>query len=188
MISQIRRAGRALVLAGFCAAWAGCSVQRVPLRDPAAKGTAASDAPYDFQKERPSPPPPAAGGSAAAQPTLETPAATDLGAPGVAVQDLPAPAPAPSGDGATAPAAGAPGGGSGFRVQVLASTDAAAAEQARADVESRLGYRAYVRFESPYYKVRVGNCATNEDCQRLQDQLRAAGFMTVWVVPETIER
>lgn len=173
---------RVLLAGAACGLWGGCSVQRVPLKDPAARSGTPTDAPYDFQKERPSPPPPAGDAAATAPPTLDTPEAVDLGAPGVAVQDL---APAPSATPAPAPAAA--GAASGFRVQVLASTDAAAAETTRADIESRLGLRAYVRFEAPYYKVRVGNCTTNDDCQRLQEQLRAAGFMTVWVVPETIE-
>ena len=183
MMTKSRRACWLLVLASACVGWASCSVQRVPLRDPAARGTDTSNPPYDFQKERPSPPPPAGDEAATPPPTLDTPQPTDLGAPAVAVQDLPAPSPTPAR--ATAPAAGS---APGFRVQILAASDAAAAEQTRADVESRLGFRAYVRFEAPYYKVRVGNCTTNDDCQRLQDQLRAAGFATVWVVPETIER
>lgn len=181
MRSKSRRVTGVLLAGVACAVWGGCSVQRVPLKDPAARGTAPTDAPYDFQKERPSPPPPAGDAATMPPPTLDTPEAADLGTAGVAVQDLAAPAPSP------APATGTPAAASGFRVQVLASTDAAAAEKTRADVESRLGLRAYVRFESPYYKVRVGNCSTNDDCQRLQEQLRAAGFMTVWVVPETIE-
>jgi len=184
-MSKSRRACRALVLASACVVWGSCSVQRVPLRDPAARGSDTSNPPYDFQKERPSPPPPAGDETATPPPTLDTPQATDLGAPGVTVQDLPAPSPTPRPTPATPAAAGST---SGFRVQILAASDAAAAEQARADVESRLGLRAYVRFEAPYYKVRVGNCITNDDCQRLQDQLRTAGFATLWVVPETIER
>lgn len=186
MKSRSRRVRQLLLLAGACAAAGGCSVQRVPLKDPAGQAATAGNAPYDFQKEKPSPPAPAAGTASEPAPTLDTPEATDLGAPGVTVQDLPAP-PAPAA-GQPAPGAAAPPAANGFRVQILATTDAAAADKARADAETRLGLRAYVRFESPYYKVRVGNCATNDDCQRLQDQLRAAGFATVWVVPETIER
>lgn len=185
MRPKSRRVTGALLLAAACAVWGGCSVQRVPLKDPAARGTAPTDTPYDPQKERPSPPPPVTDDAASPPPTLDTPEPTDFGAPGVAVQDLAAPPVSPAPGSTPAPAGGTAA--SGFRVQVLASTDAAAAETARADVEARLGLKAYVRFEAPYYKVRVGNCSTNDDCQRLQEQLRAAGFMTVWVVPETIE-
>jgi cell division protein FtsN len=186
---MIRSSSRILAALAALAAIAGCSIKRVPAGDPArSSGTTtapASSGPYDFQKERPSPPAPT---ETTAPPTLETPQAADFGSPAVQVQDLPAQAPSPSPAPAQPSDAGAPNATGGFRVQVFASTDADAAERARADVESRLGLPAYLRFESPYHKVRVGNCATTDECQRLQETLRTAGFTTLWVVPDTIQR
>ena len=172
---------------GFVAmAVASCSVQRVPIGDPTAtKASTSGQAPYDFQKERPSP----AATDAAAAPTLDTPQAADLGSPGVAVQDLPAPAvstPAVASP-PDAPKAAAPAAADGFRIQVMAATDAATADRSRADIESKLGVKAYVVYQSPYYKVRVGDCPTQDACRALQDRLRGAGFATVWLVPDAIE-
>jgi hypothetical protein len=72
-------------------------------------------------------------------------------------------------------------------VQILATSDADAAERLRREVESRLGVRAYVAYQAPYYKVRVGNCAASDDCRELQSRLRGAGYDTVWIVADQIE-
>ena len=171
----------------------GCSVKRVPVGDPAAT-TSTSNTPYDFQGEAQSPPPPAVPDDAAtgvvdAPPNLETPAPAQLDAPAVAVQDLPASAPASPPAASTAGGTTAPSGagGDGYRVQILATSDAEAAERLRREVESRLGVRAYVAFQAPYYKVRVGNCALSDDCRELQSRLRSAGYDTVWIVADQIE-
>ena len=177
---------------------AGCSVKRVPVGDPAATPSSSSHSPYDPQGEAQSPPPPAvssdaASGAADAPPNLETPAPAQLDAPAVQVQDLPAPTPQPTqpaSPGAAAPSTGGVGSGSGadgYRVQILATTDADAADRMRREVESRLGVRAYVAYQAPYYKVRVGNCATSDDCRDLQGRLRNAGYDTVWIVADQVE-
>ena len=177
----------------------GCSVQRVPVRDPA---TSSARAPYDFEAEKAAPPPPAVAPAPAGArldsetASLETPVPVDLGAPSLRVQDLAAPAAAnpPPASATDAPmtAPAAPGasrgrGSAGFRVQIFATTDAAAAERMRREVEARLGVRAYVEFDAPYHKVRVGNCATSDACRELQTRLRGAGYTSVWAVPATIE-
>jgi len=198
-----------LLLAGVTTLWGvGCSVQRVGVRDPAARP--AGNAPYDPQAERASPPAPTvaakpATGSEAEPPTLDTPQAVDFGSPRVQVEDLAVPqAPASqpsaerqSGDadptsasstGASGPTSAAsdqaPAGAAAYRVQVFAGTDAAMAESVRADVASRLGEPAVVVYQAPYYKVRVGDCPTSDRCTDLQARLRSAGFTTTWVVAD----
>lgn len=173
-----------VALGGVLLEVAGCSVRRVPVRDPAA--TAAK--PYDFQGEAASPPPPQVAPAPAsgreAPPNLETPEAARLDAPPVEVQDLPPPEPV--GDPEISPAARpatSPPPATGFRVQVFASTDAGATERVRADVAARFTERVSVDYEAPYYKVRVGSCAASDACHDLQERLRAAGFATVWIVP-----
>ena len=189
----------------------GCSVKRVPLRDPASSGVRA---PYDFEGEKPAPPPPdvqaAPAGARLDSVSLETAAPADLDAPAVQVQDLAAPprpaAAAPSGSSAPAQdLAGVPGSSpatppsgstagtagalapNGYRVQIFATTDAAAAESMRHDIEVRLGTKAYVEFQAPYHKVRVGNCTTHEACRDLQTRLQQAGYASVWIVPSPVE-
>jgi cell division protein FtsN len=186
--------GTRLAAAVACAvAVAGCSVQRVGLKDPAATGGTTQSG-YDPQAERASPPAPAvdaAPGSSEPPPTLDTPQAANFGSPRVQVQDLdapPAPAaapgapPAPAPAGAPAAAAGSAGGG--YSVQVFAGTNAADAEAVRADVEARVRARAVVVYQAPHYKVRVGSCPTSADCGDLQVRLRDAGFNNLWVVSD----
>jgi hypothetical protein len=186
-VGSKQRAGLCSAIACVALAVASCTVQRVPSGDPAATKPASGQAPYDFQKERPSPPAPATGAETAVPPTLDTPAA-DLGSPGVAVQDLPAPpapVPAPPANN-NAPAVPKATVG-GFRIQIMAVTDAATADRTRADIESKFGVKAYIVYQSPYYKVRVGDCPTQDECRGLQDRLRGAGYTTVWLVPDAIQ-
>ena len=55
----------------------------------------------------------------------------------------------------------------------------------QARCESKTGSKAYVVCR-PYYKVRVGDCASSDGCRDLQAQLRDAGYDTVWIVPDAI--
>jgi cell division protein FtsN len=166
---------------------AGCSVKRVPTHDPASP---APGKPYDYQGEAQSPPPPAvpaeaAGQPAQAPPDLETPQPASLGAPPVDVQDLPPSAPPSGNANAPAPAANPDdAGGSRYRVQVFASPDAEAAERVRAEIQARFGVPASVVFQAPYYKVRAGDCPTNDACRDLQEKLRGAGYDTVWITSD----
>jgi cell division protein FtsN len=166
---------------------AGCAVQRVPTKDPAATAPA-NDGVYEPQREAASPPPPAVSPSpthaSPPPPNLEVPAPVDLDSPAVTAQDL-----APSAT-TTAPDAriGASSGQPGFRVQVFAGGDSSAAEEYRSQVESRTGLRAYVSYQAPYYKVRVGDCPSNEACREIQERLRAAGYEALWIVSDQIAR
>jgi hypothetical protein len=188
----------------------GCTVQRVPLKDPAKSGRGA---PYDFEKEGTIPPPPRvepapASGRLDSGATLETPQAAQLDAPAVVVQDLsppatvsptppvvvasvatPAPAAAPSASGASVETPTEASGArlaSGYRVQVFAGARDPAL-QLRSEIQVRLGERVYVDYVAPYYKVRVGNCRTSEACRALESRLRQEGYGTIWTVPAQIE-
>jgi SPOR domain len=180
--------GQWIACAALVAFGTGCSVQRVPLKDPA-KTAPPESGTYDPQREAASPPPPAVqpqpAGAAEPAPTLDVPAPADLDTPGVQVQDLPAPGqpstPAKSPD--ARPSQSSTGSGE-YHVQVFASTDRDAAERVRAEVETRIGSARLVS-EPPYFKVRVGDCPTSEACRDLQERLRAAGYDTVWIVSDT---
>jgi cell division protein FtsN len=164
---------------------ASCSVQRVPMRDPAATPRSTdtdtgSSSTYSPQAEAPSPPPPAVAPAPASAtsdeaPTLEVAAPANLETPAVSVQDLPAQSVHAS-----------PSAGPGYRVQVFAGKDSSVAERVRAEVEARTGTRAYVTYQAPFYKVRAGDCSTSDACRDLQVRLRDLGYDTVWVVPDQI--
>lgn len=174
---------------------AGCSVQRVPLRDPQTSAPPASK-PYDFEAEAKPPPPPAvatapaSGTMSSEAPVLELPSSADWSSPAVAVEDLPiepnrTPSPAPDPPAKqTSRLESRPG---GYRVQVFAGTDAEAAERVRRDIEMRLGVQASVDREQAYFKVRAGNCVESQACRELQERLRDAGYTSVWIVPAQVE-
>ncbi len=166
----------------------GCTVKRVGNPEPAKEPTGK---PYDFQGEAASPPPPAvpaesAGAAAEPPPNLDIQQPASLAEPQVQVQDLPPASPPPVSAG-SAPQA-APGAGDAgearYRVQIFASPDADAAERVRAEIEARFGVPTSVTFQSPYYKVRAGDCPTNDACRDLQEKLRSAGYSTVWIVQD----
>ncbi len=75
----------------------------------------------------------------------------------------------------------------GYRVQIAAcgSEDLARALQER--IHRETPWRAYVVHEPPYYKVRVGDCADEPECRRLESRLRADGWESAWVVRTRLE-
>ena len=64
----------------------------------------------------------------------------------------------------------------GFRVQLFSSNNARTAREAAFKVEKTIREKlphmaVYVTYTSPFWRVRVGNCATHEDAQRLRQYL-----------------
>jgi hypothetical protein len=75
----------------------------------------------------------------------------------------------------------------GFRVQVLLTQDIDEAVQVRDSLESRFPDEwTYLVFDSPYYKVRVGNYEDRASAARLLKRLGVLGFTQAWVVPDNI--
>lgn len=64
----------------------------------------------------------------------------------------------------------------GFRVQLFSSNNARTAREAAFKVEKTIRERlphmaVYVTYTSPFWRVRVGNCPTHDDAQRLRQYL-----------------
>jgi hypothetical protein len=75
----------------------------------------------------------------------------------------------------------------GFRVQVLFTQDIDAANQMKDNVESALPENwVYVVYESPYYKVRVGNYTERASAVPMIKKLRSLGYKDAWVVPDNV--
>ena len=72
------------------------------------------------------------------------------------------------------------------RIAACGSEDLARGLQER--IHRETPWRAYVVHEPPYYKVRVGDCPSNDACQDVQERLRAAGYEALWIVPDQIAR
>jgi hypothetical protein len=74
----------------------------------------------------------------------------------------------------------------GYRVQILATQDVFEAEAARKRAEQVFNEPVYVVFESPYYKVRLGNFSNDLDARNLERQARQKGYPSSWIVPSDI--
>ncbi len=74
----------------------------------------------------------------------------------------------------------------GFRVQIAASGDKNSAEEVARVARTRVPETVYVVFESPYYKVRVGDFSDRALALQLRDRLRGYGYDGAWVVTTTI--
>lgn len=74
----------------------------------------------------------------------------------------------------------------GFRVQIAASRDKSNAEEVARVARSRIPETIYVVFESPYYKVRVGDFSDRALALQLRDRLRGYGYDEAWVVTTTV--
>ena len=83
----------------------------------------------------------------------------------------------------------------GFRVQLFSSNNVHTARNAAFQVEKTVREKlphlaVYVTYTSPFWKVRVGNCATNDDAQRLRQYIieQLPQFQAeTYVVPDQIQ-
>ncbi|UCE01979.1 MAG: SPOR domain-containing protein [Candidatus Latescibacterota bacterium] len=75
----------------------------------------------------------------------------------------------------------------GYRIQLAACESREVAEALRAEASARVDSSVYVEHDGPLYKVRVGDCATQEECLGLRDQLRQAGYSSAWIVRTRIQ-
>lgn len=91
----------------------------------------------------------------------------------------PPPPPATRADSASAPAERKTM--DGYRIQLFASSAEDAARSVKEAAEVRLSVPAYVEFIDGIYKVRVGDCPTREDAERLLATCRQAGYRDAWI-------
>ncbi|RKY67671.1 MAG: hypothetical protein DRQ02_06635 [Candidatus Latescibacterota bacterium] len=75
----------------------------------------------------------------------------------------------------------------GFRVQIFASPDRERAVQAQERAEMILEEDVYLEFEAPYYKVRVGDCGSAAQAEKLLEKLRKKGYHDAFRVRTTIQ-
>ncbi|MCF7800380.1 MAG: SPOR domain-containing protein [Candidatus Marinimicrobia bacterium] len=75
----------------------------------------------------------------------------------------------------------------GYRVQIFITTDYLQALKLDSLARTIWKEEVYMRFDSPYYKIRIGNEPRRDVAERLQQQAFRAGFRTAWVVRTEIE-
>jgi len=73
----------------------------------------------------------------------------------------------------------------GYRVQLFATKDIESATIAKKEAEfafSEDSVNVYIEFDSPYYKLRIGDCKTREEAERLREIARNKGYPSAWIV------
>ena len=72
---------------------------------------------------------------------------------------------------------------SGFRVQIFSSSTRGSAENAQMQARVQLARDdVFIDFESPYFKVRVGNFQTRNNAEKLLEEVREKGYETAFIV------
>lgn len=75
----------------------------------------------------------------------------------------------------------------GFRVQVLTSNDRAKAMAMRAQMMRMFPeYRAYISYQAPYFKVRIGDFKTREEAKNAQAEINKILNDGIFTVPDII--
>lgn len=64
----------------------------------------------------------------------------------------------------------------GWRVQVYANTDLRTAQKVRQEALGRLGQAVYIEFIEPYYRVRAGDCRTEEEAREVARKAKESGY------------
>ncbi|MFT4022161.1 MAG: SPOR domain-containing protein [Flavihumibacter sp.] len=76
----------------------------------------------------------------------------------------------------------------GFRIQVVNTTDRAQAIQAKTKVYQKYPeLNAYLLYQSPYFRVRVGNFLTRKDAEAYLKKLSKDFSQNIYVVNDIIE-
>ncbi|ULQ56624.1 SPOR domain-containing protein [Flavihumibacter rivuli] len=77
---------------------------------------------------------------------------------------------------------------SGFRIQVINTTDRNAAISAKTRVYKLFPeLKAYLMYQSPYFRLRVGNFKTRKEAEEYQRQLAREFKNNVYIVNDVIE-
>ena len=70
----------------------------------------------------------------------------------------------------------------GFRVQVLASNSMTKTDSLSIILNSTLEDSVYVMYETPNYKVRIGDYVVREDADKMLKNLHKMGYRSAWVI------
>jgi len=69
-----------------------------------------------------------------------------------------------------------------FRIQVFASNQIETLRQEKKQLESKIDVPVFIAFESPYYKLYVGDFTTRSDAENCLPRLKKLGYNDSWVV------
>jgi hypothetical protein len=169
----------AVLVAGASSMWACAPAKsRAPEK-------ATEEKPYDLESEGEIPP---ADENAPAEADVEE---IPLETEDVEAENVEAPKDTTKNDKSGAGPAGVPGRDGSiavpvFRVQILATSSETSAREAKKRVEDRLGFPVYVTRIDGMYKVRVGDCSTRAEAEKVRERCRGAGYADAWIVTDVL--
>ena len=74
----------------------------------------------------------------------------------------------------------------GFRVQILATRYFEYADSLAISISNKITDSVYVEFETPNYKVRVGDFINRDSAELLQQELLKMGYKSAWILRSRI--
>lgn len=74
----------------------------------------------------------------------------------------------------------------GFRIQLLATKDENQASDIKKQAILKFQEKVYLIFDPPYYRIRVGDCVTEQDAKTLKDEAINKGFADAWIVQSKV--
>ncbi|MEA3500335.1 MAG: SPOR domain-containing protein [Candidatus Marinimicrobia bacterium] len=74
----------------------------------------------------------------------------------------------------------------GYRVQLLSTRKINKAEKIRDKAYDIFDHNIYIEFQTPYYKVRVGDFVDYKDCRQVEKIAKKNGFPNAWTVRSMI--
>jgi len=77
----------------------------------------------------------------------------------------------------------------GFRIQIFSTKDlekAVAIKQIAIEQLESLNVKAYLDFDSPYYKIRIGDFLNQENAENSIGFIRSLGYPSAWIVPAKV--
>ncbi len=76
----------------------------------------------------------------------------------------------------------------GFRVQIVSTSNRDEAFKIKADLLAKFPEeKTYIIFQSPNFKVRIGNFLKREDAEKLRDKIQNNLSQTIYIVEDAIE-
>ncbi len=75
----------------------------------------------------------------------------------------------------------------GYRIQLLVSRDEERAiEEKKKAIFQFPEVGVYMIFETPYYKIRIGDCQSEKEAEQLKNEAIKKGFNDAWQVPSKV--
>lgn len=74
----------------------------------------------------------------------------------------------------------------GYRVQLISTRKINKAEKIRNKAYDIFDHNIYINFQTPYYKVRVGDFVDYKDCRQVEKIAQKNGFPNAWTVRSVV--